>query len=273
MNKKAEFVQVTYLDFDSPTGDHLRRGRKIYRESLPKQKKLNEKRAKRYFEALIEANFKGGRDLALHLTFSQEDYPESEADAKKRVQSFLRNINGKKKRRGLGNAKYIIVFETSRTGRFHFHLLMDGELDRDTVESTWKHGYCNADRLKADPKDGLSAIINYLSKGSSNPKTKDGERSKWDKRWIPSKGLIRPWISESQKSISRRKFNSIVELPEDSELLIATIEDDNKDYFVQSLEKSFNEQTGRWHIFCRLRLKKSTEKDREHIHKKSTVSG
>lgn len=95
MNKKAEFLQVTYLDFDSPTGDHLRRGRKIYRESLPKQKKLNEKRAKRYFEALIEANFKGGRDLVLHLTFNQEDYPESEAEAKKRVQGFLRNISGK----------------------------------------------------------------------------------------------------------------------------------------------------------------------------------
>lgn len=261
------------MDFDSPTGDHLRRGRKIYRESLPKQKKLNEKRAKRYFEALIEANFKGGRDLVLHLTFSQECYPESEADAKKRVQSFLRNINGKRKRRGLGNAKYIIVFETSKRGRFHFHILMDGELDRDTVEATWRYGYCNADRLKADPKDGLSAIINYLSKGGNNPKTKDGERSKWDKRWIPSKGLIRPWISESQKSISRRKFNSIVELPEDSEVLIATIENDNKGYFVQSIEKSFNEQTGRWYIFCRLRLKKSTEKDREHIHKKSTVSG
>ena len=255
MNKKAEFLQVTYLDFDSPTGDHLRRGRKIYRESLPKQKKLNEKRAKRYFEALIEANFKGSRDLVLHLTFNQEDYPESEAEAKKRVQGFLRNINGKRKRRGLGNAKYIIVFETSKSGRFHFHILMDGELDRDTVEATWKHGYCNADRLKADPKDGLSAIINYLSKGGNNPKTKDGEHGKWEKRWIPSKGLIRPWISEAQRSISRKKFHSIVELPEDSELLIATIEDDNKGYFVQSIEKSFNEQTGHWYVFCRMRLK------------------
>ena len=270
MNRKAEFMQVMYLDFDSSAsnGDHLRRGRKIYKESMPKQKKLNEKRAKRYFEALVEANFKGGRDLVLHLTFRKEDYPESEEEAKKRVQAFLRNINGRRKRRGLGNAKYIIVFETSKTGRFHFHIIMDGEMDRDTVEATWKHGYCNADRLKADSRDGLSAIINYLAKGSNQS---GEERSKWQKRWIPSRGLIRPWISEAKSSISKKRFNSIVELPEDSELFIGAIEKDNKGYRIQSIEKSFNEQTGRWYIFCRMRLKET--KDKEHIHRKNTVSG
>ena len=199
---------------------------------MPKQKKMNEKRARRYFEALIEANFKGGRDLVLHLTFDKNNYPESEEEAKKRVQCFLRNLNGKRKRRGLGNAKYIIVFEISKRGRFHFHIIMDGELDRDTVEATWKYGYCNADRLKADPKEGLTAII-------------------------PSRGLTRPWISEAKSSISRKRFNTIVELPEDSELFIAAIEKDNAGYFVQSVEKSYNEQTGHWYIFCRMRLKKN----------------
>lgn len=272
MNKKSEFMQVMYLDFDSPTGDHLKRGRKIYKESMPKQKKMNEKRAKRYFEALIEANFKGGRDLVLHLTFDKDNYPESETETKKRVQCFLRNLNGKRKRRGLGNAKYIIVFEISKRGRFHFHIIMDGELDRDTVEATWKYGYCNADRLKADPKEGLTAIINYLAKGGNNPKTKDGERSKWEKRWIPSRGLTRPWISEAKSSISRKRFNTIVELPEDSELFIETIEKDNAGYFVQSVEKSYSEDTGRWYIFCRMRLKKNiSTKESTHVDKRGGV--
>lgn len=272
MNKKSEFMQVMYLDFDSPNGDHLKRGRKIYKESMPKQKKMNEKRARRYFEALIEANFKGGRDLVLHPTFDKDNYPESEEEAKKRVQCFLRNLNGKRKRRGLGNAKYIIVFEISKRGRFHFHIIMDGELDRDTVEATWKYGFCNADRLKADPREGLTAIINYLAKGGNNPKTKDGERSKWEKRWIPSKGLIRPWISESKSSISRKRFNTIVQLPEDSELFIETIEKDNAGYFVQSVEKSYNEQTGHWYIFCRMRLKKNiSTKESTSVDKKRGV--
>lgn len=276
MNRKAEFMQVMYLDFDSSysNGDHLRRGRKIYKESMPKQKKLNEKRARRYFEALVEANFKGGRDLVLHLTFQKENYPESEEEAKKRVKAFLRNINGKRKRRGLGNARYIIVFEVSKTGRFHFHIIMDGEMDRDTVEATWTHGYCNADRLKADSRDGLSAIISYLAKGGGNlPSGEENERSKWQKRWIPSKGLIRPWISEAKSSISKKRFASIVELPEDSELFIGAIEKDNKGYRVQSIEKSFNEQTGRWYIFCRMRLKEDKQKEKEHIHRKDTASG
>ena len=107
------------------------------------------------------------------------------------------------------------------------------------------------------PKEGLTAIINYLAKGGNNPKTKDGERSKWEKRWIPSRGLTRPWISEAKSSISRKRFNTIVELPEDSELFVAAIEKDNAGYFVQSIEKSYNEQTGHWYIFCRMRLKKN----------------
>lgn len=276
VNKKAEFMQVMYLDFDSSTGDHLRRGRKIYKKSMPKQKKLNKKRAKRYFEALVEANFKGGRDLVLHLTFRKEGYPESEEEAKKKVKAFIRNLNGKRKRRGMDNAKYIIVFEISKTGRFHFHVLMDGKLDRDTVEETWTHGYCNADRLKADTRDGLSAIISYLAKGGENILPGgENERSKWSKSWIPSRGLIRPWLSEAKSSISTKRFKSIVELPEDSELLISSIEQDNKGYRVQSVEKSFNEQTGRWYIFCRMRLKEQNKQEtKKNIStKKITSSG
>ena len=48
-----------------------------------------------------------------------------------------------------------------------------------------------------------------------------------------------------------------MELPEDSELFVAAIEKDNAGYFVQSIEKSYNEQTGHWYIFCRMRLKKN----------------
>lgn len=273
MNEKAEFVQVMYFDFDSPNGSHLRRGRKVYKESMPKQKKLNDKRAKRYFELLVEANFKSGRDLCIHLTFAPEHYPDDEKAAKKAVQTWIMLLNRKRKRRGLANAKYIIVFETSATGRFHFHVLMDGELDRDTVEQTWKKGRCNADRLQADYKDGLKAIIEYLSKGGETPVNSDGDnRNKWSKRWISSRGLIRPWISEGKSRISHKKFHRIVELPEDSEVFISAIEHDNKGYRVQSIEKSYNEQTGHWYIFCRMRLKKNiSTKESTNVDKKRGV--
>ena len=137
---------------------------------------------------------------------------------------------------------------------------MDGELDRDTVEATWKYGYCNADRLKADPKEGLTAIINYL------PKAGQFQNQGWGKKQMGKavdsvKGLTRPWISEAKSSISRKRFNTIVELPEDSELFIAAIEKIMQGTSSKSVEKSYNEQTGHWYIFCRMRLKK------DHIHK------
>lgn len=264
IGKKSDFVQVMYLDFNSSAGDHLRRGRKIYKESMPKQKKMNNKRARRYFEALVEANFKGGRDLVLHLTFRQENYPASGAEARKKVKGFIRNVNAKRKRRGLDNARYVIVFETSKTGRYHVHIIMDGQLDRDIVEVTWKHGYCNADRLRADARDGLAAIIRYLSKGSNNDDMDEPDadgRDKWGKRWIPSQNLTRPWVSEGKSSITSKRFHQLAKLPEDSELLTSAIERDNKGYRLQSVEKSYNEQTGRWYIFCRMRKKNiSTEK-------------
>lgn len=258
MNVKADFMQVMYLDFCSSNSTHLRRGRKIYKESMPKQKKLNEKRAKRYFEALVEANFKTGRDLHITLTFAPEQYPKDEKEAKKAVQSWVMYLNRKRKRRGLENAKYIIVFEISKTGRFHFHVLMDGELDRDTVEKTWLKGTCNADRLRSDGREGLKRLIEYLAKGGEN---KEGEnnRDKWNKRWIPSRGLIRPWISEGESKMSGRKFHKVVTYPEDSEELIRSIESDNKGYRVLSVEKSFNEQTGQWFMFCRMRRDRKNE--------------
>lgn len=256
LNKKAEYIQVMYLDFDAPSGDHLKAGRKIYRESLPKQKRLNEKRAKRYFEALIEANFKGGKDLHLTLTFRNEDYPEDEITARKRLANFIKALNGKRRRRGIENAKYVTVFETSKTGRFHFHVIMDGLLNRDTVEETWHWGRCNADRLRSDPKEGLQAIVKYLSKGSEGV----DERSKFQKRWIPSRGLVRPWISEGKSSISAKRYHKIASLPEDSEMLTSAIEQDNKGYKIQSLEKSYCEQTGKWFIFARMRLKEKSRR-------------
>lgn len=260
MNEKAHYVQVMYFNFASANNSLVAK-RRVYKESTPKQKKLNEKRAKRYFEALVEANFKGGRDLHLTLTFSDETYPADEREAKKRVRQFIQNINRKRRRRGLENAKYIIVFETSKKGRFHFHILMDGKLDRESVEASWTHGYCNADRLRYDFKEGLSAIIKYLSKGGGKidgkkidePKVSDG-RDKWSKRWIPSQGLIRPWLSEGKSRLSEKKFRDIVELPTDCEDFIAAVEGDNPGYFLQDVEKTYCEQTGGWYIFCRMRL-------------------
>ncbi len=247
IGKKAEFTQVSYLNFDE--GAPVMWGKKRYRESTPKQKRLNEKKAKRYFEALVEANFELEKDLHITLTFSNEDYPASKEEALKRVKNWIGRLNYRRKKKGMEKCKYVIVFEVSKKGRMHFHVLMDGALDRDTVENCWKQGRANADRLRDNNGDGLTSIIMYLSKGEMDEQT--------GKRWISSNGLVKPWVSCADARISKKRFNLMTELPEDSEAMTAIIEKDNPGYKLLSVERTFNEQTGQFFFFCRMRLDKS----------------
>lgn len=250
-NKKADFIQVSYFNFTEGVLPQWKP--RAYRESTPKQKRLNEKKAKRYFECLVEANFKGNRDYIVHPTFSNDNYPEDEKAAHKAVKNWIARLNYRRKKLGLDNCKYIIVFEKSKTGRMHFHVLMDGALSRDVVEEQWKLGFCNADRLRANPFDGLAALIGYLSKGANDDKN--------TKRWIPSNGLIKPWISSSKTTrISRKRFNTLKTIPLDAELFKVTIEGDNPGYNLLSVEKTYSEESGQFYFFCRMRL-------RENIHK------
>lgn len=245
-NHKADYIQVSYFNFTE--GALPAWGPRRYRETTPKQKRLNEKRAKRYFEALVEANFKGNRDLVVHPTFSEDNYPESEEAAHRQIKNWIQRLNYRRKKQGLENCIYIIVFEKSSTGRMHFHLLMDGKLPREVVEDTWHLGFCNADRLRSDPKIGLQKIISYLSKGQDNEKN--------SKRWTPSKGLIKPWVSCSKSTrVSRKSFELMKRMPEDSEFYRQIIELDNPGYELQSVERSICEETGQMYLFCRMRLK------------------
>ena len=251
-NTKADYIQVSYFNFAE--GALPGWAPRKYRESTPKQKRLNAKKAKRYFEALVEANFKGNRDLVVHPTFSEDNYPESEEQAHKLVKNWIARLNYRRKKLGLPNCKYIIVFEKSPRGRMHFHVLMDGQLSREEVENKWQLGYCNADRLRSDPKIGLQKIISYLSKGGETDE-------KNSKRWISSKGLIKPWVSCSKNTkISRKRFEVLKSIPEDSELLRVTIERDNPGYELQDVERSVSEETGQMYLFCRMRLKKVEKK-------------
>lgn len=251
-NTKADYIQVSYFNFAE--GALPGWAPRKYRESTPKQKRLNAKKAKRYFEALVEANFKGNRDLVVHPTFSEDNYPESEEQAHKLVKNWIARLNYRRKKLGLPNSKYIIVFEKSPRGRMHFHVLIDGQLPREEVEERWQLGYCNADRLRSDPKIGLQKIISYLSKGGETDE-------KNSKRWISSKGLIKPWVSCSKNTkISRKRFEVLKSIPEDSELLRVTIERDNPGYELQDVERSISEETGQMYLFCRMRLKKVEKK-------------
>lgn len=76
-----------------------KRGKKA-NVSAPKQKNLNDRRAKRYFVQLANSNF-GASDLAVHLSYAPEHLPESEEEAMKIVSKYLRRVAYLRKKRGL----------------------------------------------------------------------------------------------------------------------------------------------------------------------------
>lgn len=152
------------------------------------QKELNGKLARKRFWLLCEHNFKAG-DLWITLTYADE--PASIDVAIANMQKFLRNVNAKRNRRGLPNAKYVYVTEeVSEDGkivRIHHHLLMDALMDADTVMSTWRHGGRNDCRRIEKDENGVEGAIRYMTKPIA-----DTKRKKHKRRWNSSTNLEQP---------------------------------------------------------------------------------
>lgn len=183
------------------------------RESEPKQKDLNDKNARRYLVQTGNLNFADDPE-AMHVTdtYSSKHLPESIEEAEREVSNHLRRIQYRRKKQGLPPLKYILVtsYTTKKNSdkpvRIHHHIIMNGGLDRDTVEDLWrkpkrkgqkkgdKIGYCNADRLQAD-ENGIAALCAYLAKQPGGKK-----------RWSSSRNLKRPTSRTNDGKYSPRQI-------------------------------------------------------------------
>ncbi|MBR4026788.1 MAG: hypothetical protein IKJ01_04435, partial [Lachnospiraceae bacterium] len=106
----------------------------------------------------------------------------------KNVQNYIRRVNYQRKKKGLPNAKYVYVTEYNPYAevRWHHHIVMDGMLDMETVESCWKQASRNEIRKLQMDENGLSGMANYI--------VKEKHRIKSEKRWNSSKNLLKPGI-------------------------------------------------------------------------------
>ena len=152
------------------------------------QRELNGKMARKRFWAICEHNFKNG-DFWITLTYAEE--PASIEVAIENMQRFLRNVNAKRKRRGLPNAKYVyITEEISEDGkivRIRHHLLIDNLLDMGTVMDTWRHGGRNECRKVEKDENGMVGAASYMAKPVADTKHKKHKR-----RWNSSTNLEQP---------------------------------------------------------------------------------
>lgn len=200
-----KYLEVEY--FPITLQERKQKRKKKIKESLPKQKNLNDKNARKHLIRLLNNNFTD-KDLVLHLTYKDENLPKDEKEARRDVTNFLRRVKHYRKKNGLGELKYIAVVEYrdqeegKKAIRIHHHIVIN-DMDRDIVESLWGKGRANADRLKAD-EFGYEALGRYI--------TKDPKGSK---RWTQSKNLKTPTVKVNDFRFSKRKIEEMAKYPDD----------------------------------------------------------
>lgn len=254
VREKKIFCGKEYIEMDLfEMADMRQRGRKERgRRSSIKQIKQNDKNARRYFIQLVNTNF-GKQDYCVHCTYDRFHMPATVADAEQQVKNYIRRMQYKRKKAGLPSVKYIIVTEyrTKENGtptRIHHHIIMDGLLDRDSVEMLWRDrrkkgeaqgrpiGVVNVDKLQPD-EFGLEALGRYLTKGLTG-----------QKRWHPSENLEKPVIRKNDYAVSRRKLVALSEMTDCPEVWQAIC----PGYLLTEAKAAYTEEAG-WHITVKMR--------------------
>lgn len=267
IREKKIYCGQDYLEVDiysiSENQLEKRKGKRSKKEkvSIPAQKKLNDKNARRIFRQVAETNF-GKNDYSVTVTYNNEFLPDTVEEAEKEARNYLRRIARRRKKDGLEDLKYMIV-TSSRDGkdgkpvRIHHHILMNGGLDRNIIEDLWRRrkrkgekkgrslGFANCDRIQPDANSGIAALCNYLS---GNPTQK--------RRWSSSQNLERPTQRTNDHRYSRRKIIKLALFPEDYtfwEKLYPGYEITDK---INGYAAIYNDFTG-WSIYIKLRRKRN----------------
>lgn len=244
-------------------------GRRPKKDNSKAQRDLNEKNARKHLERLVNANF-GEGDLWITFTYDEEQLPETMEEAVKNVQRYIQRVNYQRKKRGLPAAKYIYVTEHDEDTevRWHHHIIMDGMLDRDTVEACWKIRSRNTIKKIVPDEDGLSGMAKYI--------TKDYKRKKHERRWNASKGLKQPEIrtvhykkpkggtSAAAQRESERKIRSYVtRMLKDRGEIEQICRAWYPDYIFAESQVFYNQYNQQFYISCRMRRNKhGTETDK-----------
>lgn len=247
----------------------------IKRDNSRAQKNLNDKNAKKYVERLINQNFNDG-DIWITLTYDDAHLPpDGDIDtAIKNMQKYISRINYQRRKRGLPNAKYIYVTEYDPAAeiRWHNHMVMDGALDMDTVESCWKQSSRNEVRKLRKDENGLSGLANYI--------VKEKDRIKSERRWNSSKGLKKPDIrvvhSKQQKKGqgNYKKIGTYVDGMVKNQGAIGEIVSGwYPDHDFANAEVYYNGFNGMFYIHARMRRKKDNEKASGKLEKTAMESG
>lgn len=207
---------------------------------------LNDRNARKTLTRKINANFTR-KDIWFTGTFEDAQLPKTMEDAQRLVKNYIERLKYRRKKLGLPSLRYVYVIEhreeskkEGKAVRYHVHIVMSGDLDRDLVESLWTYGARReAHRLQPD-EFGLEGLARYMTK------TKAGQR-----RWGASTGLKKPKITTADHKIKRRHAEKL-----------ARNETDAREYFQKlypgyvftSMEVLKSEHVSGTYIYTKMRL-------------------
>lgn len=207
------------------------------------QKKLNEKNSQKMCERTIAANFDDG-DIWATLTYSKGNEPERFEEAQHDMTLYINRLNYERKKKKLPILRYVYTIERSEKGRYHIHLVCDGDMGMELVETKWKKGRRNQVRRLQKDENGLSGMGSYISKDKKHV-------GKYKKVWKASKGLKKPVIKKNHYKFKQRDIDEIVTGRKDIREKIERWYRPEK-YRLSGYEIRYNEMNGRFYISARL---------------------
>lgn len=189
-----------YPAFGREAREKLREARQ--NRTPEKQRRANEARAKHRLMLLVEANFTKD-DYHLTLTYAEEPTVDR---CRKDVRNFLNRVKRLREKRGLDELRYIYAIGYDELTRIHVHMLINGGIKRDELESMWGHGRTNCLSLQPD-ENGLQGIAHYLYR--QNALNREHGTMPWQKSWVTSRNLKRPKTRKRDAKLSNARVKRL----------------------------------------------------------------
>lgn len=238
----------------SQQGEIPKEGRSKCRQA---QKNLNEKNSRKECERLISENFDTS-DIWATLTYLPGNMPDSMEQAQKNMTNYIRRLSRIRKKRKQLKLRYVYVTECSDNGRWHHHIVLDGDMELDIVEAAWHLGGRNQVRRLEKDENGLSGMANYITKEKRN------KGGKYQKTWKSSKGLRKPRVDKNHYKFKQRDVDEVVtgRMPMEDKLKKWY---GAQGYKLYSYEVRYNTFNGRFYISARLSRPPERGKGRKEI--------
>lgn len=208
------------------------------------QARLNEHNAEQALIRILNANFTGD-DVEIHLTYADENLPETPDEAKRDFQNYIRRVKRAREKLGLPPLKYVLVPAGGIEGtRYHAHITMSGGLDRSLLEELWGYGYANCRRLQFN-ENGVEGLARYCARQFSAHR----EDLPFGKRWSGSRNLT---IPEAQDRDGKIKKSEVAALALGYASAYAHFEEGYDGWTLSDCRPFYNDVNGGYYLHVRM---------------------